>query len=69
MNIDELNLSVRSRNLLHRKGINDIDVLLSMSDDEIIGLYDGKVAMAEICEVIKPLRKANKVDGSVRIIS
>jgi DNA-directed RNA polymerase alpha subunit len=64
MNIDELNLSVRSRNLLHRKEINDIDVLLSMTDDDIIGLYDGKVAMEEICEAVKPLRKANEVDGN-----
>ena len=57
MGIDELNLSVRSYNLLHRKGINDVDVLLSMTDDEIIGLYNGQKAMGEIIEVIKPLRK------------
>jgi len=60
MHIDELKLTARSRNLLLRKGIHDTDVLLSMTDDEIIGLYNGHVAMAEICEAIKPLRKINE---------
>ena len=55
MNISELNLSVRSYNLLHRKGIDDVDVLLSMTNDKIIVLYNGKKSMGEIIEAIKPL--------------
>ena len=56
MNISELNLSVRSYNLLHRKGIHEVEVLLSMTDEEIIDLYKGQVAMVEILDAIKPLR-------------
>ena len=64
MNISELNLSVRSYNLLHRKGITEVETLLSMTDDEIIRLYDGRAAMAEILETIKPLR--NNEGGAIK---
>jgi len=56
MKIDELNLSVRSGNLLRRKGIHEVETLLSMTDDEIIELFKGYAA-AEIREAIKPLRE------------
>lgn len=55
MNISELNLSVRSENLLRRNGINEVEILLSMTDNEIVDLLRG-FATAEICEAIKPLR-------------
>lgn len=57
MKISELNLSVRSYNLLYRKGIHEVETLLSMTDDEIIALYNGQVAMAEILGALKPLRR------------
>ena len=57
MNIEELNLSVRSTNLLKRKGIAEVEVLLSMTDEEIIGLYDGRKATGEIREAAKLLRE------------
>jgi len=57
MNISELNLSVRSYNLLHRKGIIEAETLLSMTDDDIIGLYNGRAAIAEILEMVKLLRE------------
>ena len=60
MKIDELNLSVRSYTLLKRKGITEVEVLLEMTDDEIIGLYDGRKATCEIREVIMPLREAKQ---------
>lgn len=56
MNISELDLSVRSYNLLKRKGIHTVDVLLSMTDGEIIDLFKD-CATVEIREAIKPLRK------------
>jgi len=58
MKIEELNLSVRSTNLLKRKGIAEVEILLSMTDEEIIGLYDGRKAMGEIREAIMPMREA-----------
>jgi len=60
MNIKELNLSVRSHNLLKRKGISEVEVLLGMTDEEIIALYDGRKAMGEIREAIMPLREAKR---------
>ena len=60
MNIEELNLSVRSTNLLKRKGIAEVEVLLGMTDEEIIGLYDGRKATGEIREAIRPLREAKR---------
>ena len=57
MNISELNLSVRSHNLLHRKGIETVEALLSMSDYEITNLYNGERPMAEIIEVVRNLRE------------
>ena len=60
MNIKELHLSVRSFNLLKRKGITEVEVLLSMTDEEIIGLYDGRKAMGEIREAIMPLREVKQ---------
>ena len=57
MKIDELNLSVRSANLLKRKDITEVEVLLEMTDEEIIGLYDGRKATGEICEAAKLLRE------------
>ena len=60
MKIEELNLSVRSTNLLKRKGIPKVEVLLSMADEEIIGLYDGRKATGEIREAIMPLREAKR---------
>ena len=60
MKIEELNLSVRSTNLLKRKGITEVEVLLSMTDEEIIGLYDGRKATGEIREAIMPLREAKQ---------
>jgi len=57
MNISELFLSVRSYNLLHRKGIDTIEVLLSMTDDDITGLYYGQKATAEIREAVKLFRE------------
>ena len=57
MHIKELNLSVRSYNLLYRKGIEDVEILMSMTDDEIIGLYNGQKAMGEIIEAVKLLRE------------
>ena len=57
MNIQDLNLSVRSVNLLKHKGITEVEVLLEMTDDEIIGLYDGRKATGEIREAAKLLRE------------
>ena len=57
MNINELQFSARSYNLLRRKGIMEVEQLLAMTDEEFIALYDGKKAMGEIIEVITPLRK------------
>jgi DNA-directed RNA polymerase alpha subunit len=60
MTIDELNLTARSYHLLQRKGITDVEVLLNMSDEDIIGLYDGTKAMGEIIEKLRPLRIAEQ---------
>ena len=57
MHISELNLSVRSYNLLKRKGILDVETLLTMTDDEIIGLYNGRKATGEVREAVALLRK------------
>ena len=57
MKTEDLSLSVRSANLLKRKGITEIEVLLEMTDDEIIGLYGGRKATGEICEAAKLLRE------------
>jgi len=58
MNISELKLSVRSYNLLQRKGITEVEELVSMTDDEIIDLYDGNVATGEIREAARSFREA-----------
>ena len=57
MHISELNLSVRSYNLLKRKGILNVETLLTMTDDEIIGLYDGRKATGEVRDAVKLLRE------------
>ncbi|MDR0854010.1 MAG: hypothetical protein LBN34_06545 [Clostridiales Family XIII bacterium] len=59
--IDDLGLTARSYNLLKRKGITDVDVLLDMTDEEIFGLYDGAKAVEEITAKLRPLRKAKQV--------
>ncbi|GHU66264.1 hypothetical protein AGMMS49983_15550 [Clostridia bacterium] len=59
MTIDDLGLSVRSYNLLRCKEIYDVEVLLNMTNEEIIGLHPQK-AMGEIIMKLEPLRKARQ---------
>jgi len=57
MNISELNLSVRSYNLLRRNGILEVEVLITMTDDEVFTLGKGRQATGEVLEAVKLLRK------------
>jgi len=57
MKISELDLSVRSYNLLRRNGILDVEVLMSMTDDEVVALGKGRQATAEVQEAVKLLRE------------
>ena len=57
MNISELNLSVRSYNLLRRNGILEVEVLASMTDGEVVALGKGRQATAEVQEAVKLLRE------------
>ena len=57
MNISELNLSIRSFNLLRRNGIFEVDVLMAMTDDEVVSLGKGRQATGEILDAARLLRE------------
>jgi DNA invertase Pin-like site-specific DNA recombinase len=60
MNIRKLNISVRSYNLLLRRGITEVERLLKMSDNELKDLFKGQESSCEVVEAINLLREVGE---------
>ena len=64
MNIDELELSVRSFNALKRVGINTVEELLDYSDDEMMGARNlGRKDFKEALDKAKALVRESALNA------
>ena len=67
MNIDELELSVRSYNCLKRAGINTVEELISKSPEDMMKVRNlGKKSLDEVLEKLKELNLQLKQGDEVQ---
>ncbi|CUX27975.1 DNA-directed RNA polymerase subunit alpha C-terminal domain-containing protein [Clostridium sp. C105KSO13] len=59
MKIDELELNVRPHNVLLRAGVNSVEVLDTMSDDELLKIHNfNHKCLADVREKLKNFKKS-----------